>query len=107
MSLAEGRAPRRTAGNRLSGLLEAEEEDEFYQTTYGGFTEVCAGGGPGGALREGLWGAVRGRAGLKGGWGGDPGPEGGTKGREGPGGPQGSPEEKKGLYGVVRGAEGV
>lgn len=41
MSLAEGRAPRRTAGNRLSGLLEAEEEDEFYQTTYGGFTEVC------------------------------------------------------------------
>ncbi|NXT29727.1 VPS72 protein, partial [Syrrhaptes paradoxus] len=47
MSLAEGRAPRRTAGNRLSGLLEAEEEDEFYQTTYGGFTEVRdrAGGG--------------------------------------------------------------
>ncbi|XP_068778137.1 vacuolar protein sorting-associated protein 72 homolog [Struthio camelus] len=39
MSLVEGRAPRRTAGNRLSGLLEAEEEDEFYQTTYGGFTE--------------------------------------------------------------------
>ncbi|KAJ7307210.1 hypothetical protein JRQ81_009202 [Phrynocephalus forsythii] len=37
--LAGGRAPRRTAGNRLSGLLEAEEEDEFYQTTYGGFTE--------------------------------------------------------------------
>uniref|UniRef100_UPI003F778544 Vacuolar protein sorting-associated protein 72 homolog n=1 Tax=Homo sapiens TaxID=9606 RepID=UPI003F778544 len=32
-------APRKTAGNRLSGLLEAEEEDEFYQTTYGGFTE--------------------------------------------------------------------
>ncbi|XP_053133959.1 vacuolar protein sorting-associated protein 72 homolog [Hemicordylus capensis] len=38
MGLAGGRAPRRTAGNRLSGLLEAEE-DEFYQTTYGGFTE--------------------------------------------------------------------
>uniref|UniRef100_A0A8C6X5D2 Vacuolar protein sorting-associated protein 72 homolog n=1 Tax=Naja naja TaxID=35670 RepID=A0A8C6X5D2_NAJNA len=37
--LAGGRAPRRTAGNRLSGLLNAEEEDEFYQTTYGGFTE--------------------------------------------------------------------
>ncbi|XP_028565870.2 vacuolar protein sorting-associated protein 72 homolog [Podarcis muralis] len=37
--LAGGRAPRRTAGNRLSGLLEAEEEDEFYKTTYGGFTE--------------------------------------------------------------------
>uniref|UniRef100_A0A8C5UE35 Vacuolar protein sorting-associated protein 72 homolog n=1 Tax=Malurus cyaneus samueli TaxID=2593467 RepID=A0A8C5UE35_9PASS len=40
MSLAEGRAPRRTAGNRLSGLLQAEEEDEFYQTTYGGFNEA-------------------------------------------------------------------
>ncbi|KAF4012994.1 hypothetical protein G4228_004464 [Cervus hanglu yarkandensis] len=39
MSLAGGRAPRKTAGNRLSGLLEAEEEDEFYQMTYGGFTE--------------------------------------------------------------------
>ncbi|XP_034612603.1 vacuolar protein sorting-associated protein 72 homolog [Trachemys scripta elegans] len=38
MSLAGGRAPRRTAGNRLAGLLNAEE-DEFYQTTYGGFTE--------------------------------------------------------------------
>ncbi|XP_039219563.1 vacuolar protein sorting-associated protein 72 homolog [Crotalus tigris] len=37
--LAGGRAPRRTAGNRLSGLLVAEEEDEFYQITYGGFTE--------------------------------------------------------------------
>ncbi|XP_070622129.1 vacuolar protein sorting-associated protein 72 homolog [Erythrolamprus reginae] len=37
--LAGGRALRRTAGNRLSGLLDAEEEDEFYQTTYGGFTE--------------------------------------------------------------------
>lgn len=43
MSLAGGRAPRKTAGNRLSGLLEAEEEDEFYQTTYGGFTEARAG----------------------------------------------------------------
>lgn len=39
MSLAGGRAPRKTAGNRLSGLLEAEEEDEFYQMTYGDFTE--------------------------------------------------------------------
>ncbi|XP_030147303.4 vacuolar protein sorting-associated protein 72 homolog [Taeniopygia guttata] len=39
MSLAEGRAPRRTAGNRLSGLLQAHDEDEFYQTTYGGFNE--------------------------------------------------------------------
>uniref|UniRef100_A0A2K6UQ81 Vacuolar protein sorting-associated protein 72 homolog n=1 Tax=Saimiri boliviensis boliviensis TaxID=39432 RepID=A0A2K6UQ81_SAIBB len=45
MSLAGGRAPRKTAGNRLSGLLEAEEEDEFYQTTYGGFTEARSGPG--------------------------------------------------------------
>ncbi|RMB90597.1 hypothetical protein DUI87_32861 [Hirundo rustica rustica] len=44
MSLAEGRAPRRTAGNRLSGLLQAEEEDEFYQTTYGGFNEASGTG---------------------------------------------------------------
>lgn len=60
--LAGGRAPRRTAGNRLSGMLEAEEEDEFYQTTYGGFTEV-GGGGPRGA------GPGRRRRGLRGiGW---------------------------------------
>ncbi|XP_053330621.1 vacuolar protein sorting-associated protein 72 homolog [Spea bombifrons] len=39
MSLAESRAPRKTAGNRMSGLLDAEEEDEFYKTTYGGFNE--------------------------------------------------------------------
>ncbi|KAM9293953.1 vacuolar protein sorting-associated protein 72 homolog [Gastrophryne carolinensis] len=39
MSLAEKRAPRKTAGNRMSGLLNREEEDEFYKTTYGGFNE--------------------------------------------------------------------
>ncbi|XP_069505953.1 vacuolar protein sorting-associated protein 72 homolog [Ambystoma mexicanum] len=39
MSLAGARAPRKTAGNRLSGLLQAEEEDDFYKTTYGGFNE--------------------------------------------------------------------
>lgn len=39
MSLVGGRAPRKTAGNRLSGLLQVEEEDEFYKTTYGGFNE--------------------------------------------------------------------
>ncbi|KAM8920681.1 vacuolar protein sorting-associated protein 72 homolog [Pelodytes ibericus] len=38
MSLAESRAPRKTAGNRMSGLL-SQEEDEFYKTTYGGFNE--------------------------------------------------------------------
>uniref|UniRef100_A0A8C6MU97 Vps72/YL1 N-terminal domain-containing protein n=1 Tax=Mus spicilegus TaxID=10103 RepID=A0A8C6MU97_MUSSI len=39
MSLAWGRVPGKTAGNLLSGLLEAEEEDEFYQTTNGAFTK--------------------------------------------------------------------
>ncbi|XP_075047971.1 vacuolar protein sorting-associated protein 72 homolog [Mixophyes fleayi] len=39
MSLAESRAPRKTAGNRMSGLLGREEEDDFYKTTYGGFNE--------------------------------------------------------------------
>ncbi|KAM6899743.1 vacuolar protein sorting 72 homolog a isoform 2-T2 [Xenentodon cancila] len=37
MSLAGSREPRKTAGNRMSTLLDAEEEDEFYKTTYGGF----------------------------------------------------------------------
>lgn len=46
MSLAELRAPRKTAGNRLSGLLGREEEDEFYKTTYGGFNEVWRGPEP-------------------------------------------------------------
>lgn len=40
MSLAFSRAPRKTAGNRMSRLLDAEEEDEFYKTTYGGFLDV-------------------------------------------------------------------
>lgn len=62
--LAGGRAPRRTAGNRLSGLLEAEEEDEFYQTTYGGFTEV-GGEGPRGRGQDGGGGACAGLAGMK------------------------------------------
>ncbi|XP_003968978.1 vacuolar protein sorting 72 homolog a [Takifugu rubripes] len=39
MSLAVGREPRKTAGNRMSKLLDAEEEDEFYKTTYGGFND--------------------------------------------------------------------
>lgn len=40
MSLAVHREPRKTAGNRMSKLLDAEEEDEFYKTTYGGFNDV-------------------------------------------------------------------
>ncbi|XP_067878766.1 vacuolar protein sorting-associated protein 72 homolog [Heterodontus francisci] len=39
MSLAENRPSRKNAGNRMSRLLEAEEEDDFYKTTYGGFHE--------------------------------------------------------------------
>uniref|UniRef100_UPI00358F5365 vacuolar protein sorting-associated protein 72 homolog n=1 Tax=Myxine glutinosa TaxID=7769 RepID=UPI00358F5365 len=37
--MALSRQPRRTAGNRMSRLLDAEEEDEFYKTKYGGFNE--------------------------------------------------------------------
>lgn len=39
LSLAGGQDLWKTMGNLLSGLLEVEEEEEFYQTTYGGFTE--------------------------------------------------------------------
>ncbi|KAL2093045.1 hypothetical protein ACEWY4_010357 [Coilia grayii] len=39
MSLATSREQRKTAGNRMSKLLDAEEEDEFYKTTYGGFND--------------------------------------------------------------------
>lgn len=40
MTLATSREQRKTAGNRMSKLLDAEEEDEFYKTTYGGFNDV-------------------------------------------------------------------
>ncbi|CAB1333722.1 unnamed protein product [Coregonus sp. 'balchen'] len=39
MSVAFSKEPRKTAGNRMSKLLDAEEEDEFYKTTYGGFND--------------------------------------------------------------------
>ncbi|XP_026885983.1 vacuolar protein sorting 72 homolog a [Electrophorus electricus] len=39
MSLARYREQRKTAGNRMSKLLDAEEEDDFYKTTYGGFND--------------------------------------------------------------------
>ncbi|MBN3300002.1 VPS72 protein, partial [Amia calva] len=39
MTLAVARAPRKTAGNRMSKLLDAEEDDDFYKTTYGGFND--------------------------------------------------------------------
>lgn len=38
--MAATREKRSNAGNKMSHLLEAEDEDEFYKTTYGGFNEV-------------------------------------------------------------------
>ena len=40
MSLSETRPKRSNAGNRMAKLLDAEDEDDFYKTTYGGFEEV-------------------------------------------------------------------
>ena len=40
--IASNRSKRVNAGSKMSKLLEAEDEDEFYKTTYGGFTEVNA-----------------------------------------------------------------
>ena len=40
MSLASTREKRFNAGNRMSRMLEEEQEDDFYKTTYGGFEEV-------------------------------------------------------------------
>jgi len=38
--MAAGRDKRSNAGNKLAKLLNEEEEDDFYKTTYGGFDEV-------------------------------------------------------------------
>ena len=40
MSLVSSREKRSTAGNRMSKLLDQEDDDDFYKTTYGGFNEV-------------------------------------------------------------------
>lgn len=40
LGLASGRDRRSNAGARMSRLLDAEDDDDFYKTTYGGFTEV-------------------------------------------------------------------
>jgi hypothetical protein len=40
INMASGREKRINAGNKMARLLEAEDEDEFYKTTYGGFNEV-------------------------------------------------------------------
>ncbi|XP_067006510.2 vacuolar protein sorting-associated protein 72 homolog [Anabrus simplex] len=39
MALAATRDRRSNAGSRMAKLLDEEEEDEFYKTTYGGFSE--------------------------------------------------------------------
>lgn len=38
--MAAARERRSNAGNKMARLLNEEEEDEFYKTTYGGFDEV-------------------------------------------------------------------
>lgn len=38
--MATSRPKRANAGNKMSKLLNEEEEDEFYKTTYGGFEEM-------------------------------------------------------------------
>ena len=40
--MAAQREKRTNAGNKMSKLLDAEDEDDFYKTTYGGFNEVSA-----------------------------------------------------------------
>ena len=37
--MAASRARRSNAGNKMASLLDSEEVDEFYSTTYGGFAE--------------------------------------------------------------------
>ncbi|KAK6617625.1 hypothetical protein RUM44_005213 [Polyplax serrata] len=39
MSLATTRERRNNAGNKMAKLMDAEEEDDFYKNTYGGFDE--------------------------------------------------------------------
>lgn len=38
--MAATRERRTNAGNKMARLLNEEEEDDFYKTTYGGFDEV-------------------------------------------------------------------
>ena len=38
--MAAGRERRGNAGSKMAKLLNEEEEDDFYKTTYGGFEEV-------------------------------------------------------------------
>lgn len=38
--MAAKRERRGNAGNKMSRLLDEEEEDDFYKTSYGGFEET-------------------------------------------------------------------
>ena len=38
--MAATREKRSNAGSKMARLLDDEDEDEFYKTTYGGFSEV-------------------------------------------------------------------
>lgn len=38
--MASARERRANAGNKMAKLLNEEEEDDFYKTTYGGFDET-------------------------------------------------------------------
>lgn len=38
--MAARRERRGNAGNKMAKLLDEEEEDEFYKTSYGGFDET-------------------------------------------------------------------
>ena len=37
--MAAARSRRSNAGNKMASLLDSEEVDDFYTTTYGGFSE--------------------------------------------------------------------
>ena len=37
--MAASRSRRSNAGNKMASLLDSEEVDDFYTTTYGGFSE--------------------------------------------------------------------
>ena len=37
--MAANRSRRQNAGSKMDSLLNKEEEDDFYKTTYGGFSE--------------------------------------------------------------------
>ncbi len=42
MSLASSRSRRNNAGQRMSNLINDEEDNDFYKSAYGGFNEVIS-----------------------------------------------------------------